>query len=727
MIHYFLNLPIRYKILLSVMLIIIIITTGGGFFLEKMVRKTIEAQISSELDNISQSIQDTVKTTALASIKNRLRGIAEKNLDIISFFYNQQTSGQLSENEAKLQAAKILLAQSIGKTGYIYCINSAGILQVHPENKLMGKNISNFPFIQQQMIQKKGYLEYEWKNPSDLQERSKALFMVYFEPWDWIISVSSYRGEFKDLINVSDFRSSVLNHRFGTTGYSYIIDFKGNLIIHPKLEGTNIYDSKDANGRMFIKELCEKKNGRIIYPWKNPGESIAREKLVIFNDIPEYGWIIASSSYLEEFYQPVRSIRTIIILTIVIILLAVLPLTFWVCSLITNPLQKLMVKLDLGAKGDLSVRMEVENNDEIGKLASYFNQFMDKRQQDHLELENRVLTRTRELEDEMTERLRVENMLRKHMKLLDTFQNTIPTPVFYINSSGHFLGCNITFAQQIMGIDQKMVIGKTFAELENVTSSELIRSLQEQDRELIQSGGNQVYEKKVKCSDGIIRDFQFSKATFSDKNGQVAGLAGIMMDLTEVNHARQKIQEQADKIKKTNKKLAELASLDGLTGINNRRTFQEQLDQHIRLSNRNGSLLSLLMIDVDHFKSYNDTYGHIAGDEVLRKIATLLVKNARSTDVVARYGGEEFAIILPETSKDEAMFMAEKFKKKFTATTWPNRPITASFGVASKSFKISKDSLVEQLLSQFIDQADSALYHSKEIGRNSLTHIDDIN
>ena len=726
MVHSFLNLPIRYKILISVMMIVIIMTTGGGFFLEKMVRKTIEAQISSELDNISQSIQDTVKTTASASIKNRLRGIAEKNFDIVSYFYDQQTNGLVSEKEAQSQAAQILLTQTIGKTGYIYCVNSGGIIQVHPENKLIGKDISNFRFTQQQIIQKKGYIEYEWKNPSDLHERSKALFMVYFEPWDWIISVSSYRGEFKDLINVADFRNSVLNHRFGTTGYSYIIDLKGNLIIHPKLEGTNIYNSTDANGRMFIKELCEKKNGRIIYPWKNPDESIAREKLVIFNYIPEYGWIIASSSYLEEFYQPVRSIRTIIVLTVAVILLSVLPLIFWVCSLITNPLKKLMVQLDRGAKGDLSVRMEVETKEEIGKLAYYFNDFMDKQQHHHLELENRVLTRTIELEDEMAERLRIESMLRKHMKLLDTFQDTIPTPVFYINSSGQYLGCNAAFAQQIMGIDQKMIIGKTLAQLEIMISPELIESLQGQDLELIQCGGNQVYEQKVKCSDGVIRDFQFSKATFSDNTGKVAGLAGVMMDLTEVNHARQKIQEQADKIQKSNKKLEELASLDGLTGIQNRRSFQEQLDLHIRLSNRNGNALSLLMVDVDHFKSYNDTYGHIAGDEVLKNVATLLGKNARSTDVVARYGGEEFVVILPETPKEDAKLIAGKLQKILTANEWPNRPITASFGVTSKSFNITKNSQLEQIISQFISQADTALYHSKEIGRNCVTHIDDI-
>ena len=96
------------------------------------------------------------------------------------------------------------------------------------------------------------------------------------------------------------------------------------------------------------------------------------------------------------------------------------------------------------------------------------------------------------------------------------------------------------------------------------------------------------------------------------------------------------------------------------------------------------------MIDVDHFKNYNDTYGHIAGDEVLKNIGALLRNNARKTDVVARYGGEEFVIVLPGTNKENAIVKAENFKKAFAANKWPNRPVTASFGLASRCFKLSK-------------------------------------
>lgn len=726
MVNFFFNLPFRFKILLCLIVVIVTATVSSGFFVERKVRFIIKENITSELENTSSSIRDAILTTASASIKNRLRGIAEKNLDIASYFYRLQQAGQLSENEAREKATAILLSQVIGRTGYIYCVNSLGVIMVHPEPSLYSKDISTFAFIGQQLKTREGYLEYEWKNPSDKVKRPKALYMVYFEPWDWIISVSSYREEFKYLINVADFRNSVLDRRFGATGYSYLIDLQGTLILHPTLEGTNIYGSMDADGRMFIEELCRQKNGSIIYPWKNPDEIIARNKLVIFSYIPEYEWIIASSSYLEEFYQPLRSIRTIIMSTIIATLLVILPFALWISSLITHPLRNLMVKLDEGARGNLSVRMDVTTKEEIGKLAGYFNQFMSRQEQHHRELESRVKERTRELEEEMTARQQVAEKLQSHMELLDTFRNTIPNPVFYKNSEGMVLGCNTAYSSQILGVDQSAVIGRTVLELQGTLSEEMITLLHDRDMARIKTGGSEVYEEQLRCADDIARDFQFSVATFTDYTGKTAGLAGVMMDLTEINQAKLKIQEQADKINETNKVLAQLASMDGLTGINNRRTFQEQLDRHIRLSSRNGSMASLLMLDVDHFKSFNDSYGHTAGDDILKQLALILYRSARSTDIVARYGGEEFAVILPDTNRSGALAMGWKFQQTIASADWPHRQITVSIGGASQHFSLSADSSTEKQMTEFINQADSALYHSKANGRNCVTHHDDI-
>ena len=130
-------------------------------------------------------------------------------------------------------------------------------------------------------------------------------------------------------------------------------------------------------------------------------------------------------------------------------------------------------------------------------------------------------------------------------------------------------------------------------------------------------------------------------------------------------------------------KLAALATTDGLTGLTNHRAFQERLVEEVRRSERYGTALSVVFLDVDHFKNYNDQYGHPEGDAVLRGVAGLLRETARETDLVARYGGEEFVIILPQTESGAAFGVAERIRASIETAPWPLYPVTASFGVAT--------------------------------------------
>ncbi|MCF6249145.1 MAG: cache domain-containing protein, partial [Desulfobacula sp.] len=322
------------------------------------------------------TILNMMENTAGTAIKNHLRAVAEKNKQIVASLYKEYEQGFLTEEEAKERAKKILLSQTIGKTGYLYCVRSDGIAPVHPRPGVVGKNFLDQWFVREQIRVKEGYLEYDWKNPEDDREKPKALYMSYFEPWDWIISASSYREEFKELINVSDFRDSILALSFGKTGYAYVLDSKGNLIVHPELSG-NYFDAKGKDGQFFIHDICRLKNGKLIYSWKNPGELFFREKIVLFNYIPEYDWIVACSSYLDEMYAPLNTIRNIILLTVFIILALVFITSFWINGSVLLPLRHLMNQFSLGASGDLTVRMPVTSTDEIGQLATFFNKFMN--------------------------------------------------------------------------------------------------------------------------------------------------------------------------------------------------------------------------------------------------------------------------------------------------------------------------------------------------------------
>lgn len=175
------------------------------------------------------------------------------------------------------------------------------------------------------------------------------------------------------------------------------------------------------------------------------------------------------------------------------------------------------------------------------------------------------------------------------------------------------------------------------------------------------------------------------------------------------------------KLKAAQEKLALLAATDGLTGLWNRAHFDATLAYEYSRHTRSGGELSLILLDVDHFKAFNDTYGHISGDDCLRKVALAISGAAsRLTDVVARYGGEEFILLLPETSLEGAMILAEKVRKCISDLGLPHRlssegHITASFGVSCSRIRL----LSAQ--SELVVEADLQLYTAKAAGRNRVS------
>jgi diguanylate cyclase (GGDEF)-like protein len=158
-----------------------------------------------------------------------------------------------------------------------------------------------------------------------------------------------------------------------------------------------------------------------------------------------------------------------------------------------------------------------------------------------------------------------------------------------------------------------------------------------------------------------------------------------------------------------------LATTDGLTGLTNHRHFQNLFDSVVARAERYSRRVSLIFTDIDHFKSVNDTYGHPVGDQVLRRIAAMLVANARRTDIVARYGGEEFAVLMEETSAKGAAQTAERIRKAVEAETFRCEngtfKVTLSLGLATFPTNGSNKAQVTEC-------ADQALYQAKRSGRN---------
>jgi len=332
-------------------------------------------------------------------------------------------------------------------------------------------------------------------------------------------------------------------------------------------------------------------------------------------------------------------------------------------------------------------------------------------------------------------RMKVE-ALEREVCLLSTIFELIRDPFFMLNRRGEFLrinpkgtdllGCSVEELQQmafmeVVALDDLNAVREAFDEMEKGREIHLNLRVVNRLRE----------EIPVECSGAlrgetcwiILRDlrerirleegWESSKKQFLEKireRDQYARELQAMKDL---------FKEKVKEVEKMREEAVLLSYIDDLTQIYNHRFFIQQLTVEVERQKRYSVPLSLLMIDIDYFKYYNDRNGHLAGDEALKAIALLIQHGVRKSDIVSRYGGEEFAAILIKAGKEEAREIAERVRRLVSETRFPNEKeqpngdLTVSIGLAT--FTSSTPTLTD-----LIREADHALYRAKRAGRNRI-------
>ena len=301
-----------------------------------------------------------------------------------------------------------------------------------------------------------------------------------------------------------------------------------------------------------------------------------------------------------------------------------------------------------------------------------------------------------------------ERRLRQRNQLFSAFMEHSPAIGFIKDADGRFLYYNRMFCERF-AVSRAEWLGKSVFDM---FPEEFAAAYHELDMRVLREGVDEVVEESSPGPGGTTLYWRTHKFRLQAEDGAPL-LGGMSLDISHEREATLRLQASHGELERANRRLSELAVTDGLTGLSNRRAFDEQLARLLNTSLEAGTPLSLLLLDVDHFKRLNDTHGHAAGDDVLRSLAQLLAKASRSSDYVARVGGEEFAILLPGAGMRAARRIAERRRAPRAGHGWTHGALTVSGGGAARSAMLSTPATL-------MEAADAALYGAKHAGRNRV-------
>ena len=494
----------------------------------------------------------------------------------------------------------------------------------------------------------------------------------------------------------------ITNIKIGENGYAYLVNADGRILLHP--DQGMAERREDVSYLNPVKAVMDKQTGLVEYEYKK------QKRWAAFSYIPQTGWGLIVQQPTEEALADVSAVkRTTMMITLLAALIASL-IGIAVTRMVTKPISEIAKAAARLSDGDLDARSHVRARNEIGQLATTFNSMADK-----------LSRRTSDLlESEGKYRSLVDNIN------IGIYRETgdDKSVIVYANPAlAEMLGYESVDEMSETTVDEKFWNLEDLVAVREAVERE--GAVKNREIQLRRKDGVAIW-----CSMTLVKHYNDQKDTFC--------LDSMIEDITERKIAQEKllhahaelelkVAERTRELTVANEELSMLSLQDGLTRMANRRYFDESLEREIQRAKREQTSIALIILDVDFFKLYNDTYGHVAGDECLRRIASALRGiTKRGTDLAARYGGEEFAIILPNTDQTGAVKVGERILTQVRELAISHevssfeKIVTVSIGIAV--LIPGADVTPERL----IIAADQALYQAKHSGRNQLQLVSEI-
>ncbi|MCP4118516.1 MAG: EAL domain-containing protein [Desulfobacteraceae bacterium] len=755
----------------------VFILAGSSLLTYSLVKRSIDANITSQMTAALDSIHGMVVETADLVIQNHLRAIVEKRLEALGLHLDNVKRGYVTEGVARARAFKELTSEPIGTSGYLYCLDSRGIFQAHPQSSLVGRDVSSRAFVKELLNSKAGYLEYEWQNPNEAAPRRKALYMKRFEPWDLIVAASSYKEEFSDLVRPGDLSQAVSAFRFGQSGYTFIMDAKGKVSIPPGHDPLLLESAPREKILSMPKGVTLTRAGD-------------RQVIHVHRRIPALGWTIVSAAYADEFDIASTQIQRVFWMTGLVASLVILLVVLWLSNSLNRPVKGMIDTFGKGISGDFSVRLK-ENADtyEYKLLARHFNRFMETFENYAFELNAKIL----ELK-QSKERIRV----------LAKFPDESPNPVLrvspeftllYLNQAGHALFSDRGVeAGKPLPPDwiEKLEQGlgrEDYPELEITMDNRvfLFRTSTISETESYYVYGREITEKKhyenlLLLSDSVFQN-SIEGITVTDADGTIQrvnpafeGITGYTageavgqnprilksdrhspefydnmwadlkqkgqwsgeiwnrkksgeaypewLSITAVTDNKGEVSRYVavfhdmTEIKRSQEKLRFRTYHDGLTGLPNRLLFEDRLERSVSIAQKNKLQVAVLCLDLDNFKHVNESLGHHIGDFFLQEVGKRISQVFTDKTTVSRFGGDQFNIILNSVANaKEAVTCATDMMALFESPFMvEEKEIFANISIGISLFPTDGTTP-----SALIQNAEIAMHKTKASGKNSYS------